>query len=81
MTRGTSSEPTTPEMVTALNHMFLSSLGTRFLKKVLQFSENFNSLTSPAKNRWAEATTLCHTLFDLDTRHMTSHMTRHQTHD
>eukprot|EP00731_Ephydatia_muelleri_P027311 Em0019g184a len=40
----------------------------KFLKKVLQFSENFNSLTSPDKNRWAEAGVLCHTL---DTRHMT----------
>ena len=34
----------------------------RFLKKLLQFIENFNSQSSPTRNRWEEADRLCMTL-------------------
>ena len=41
----------------------LSSLPVdRYLKKVLQFAENFKSQTSSARNRWEEADKLCYSL-------------------
>ena len=44
----------------------LSSLPVdRYLKKVLQFAENFKSQTSSARNRWEEADKLCYSLVAL----------------
>ncbi len=37
----------------------------RFAKRMLQFSENFQSQTSPNRNRWEEASELCHSLASL----------------
>lgn len=55
---------------------------TKFLKKLLRFSENFCSQTSPAKNRWLEAAALCHTLWDLaeDMLHTTMYLSKPDCH-
>ena len=37
----------------------------RYLKKVLQFAENFKSQTSLSRNRWEEADKLCYSLATL----------------
>ena len=41
------------------------SLFDRYLKKVLQFAENFKSQTSSTRNRWEEADKLCYSLATL----------------
>ena len=45
--------------------LFFSLSIDRYLKKVLQFAENFKSQTSSTRNRWEEADKLCYSLATL----------------